>query len=92
MSDKKEKDKDDYENEIGDYKRRLNILSKQVQVYEVKIKELSDENVILIAKLTSATKDSENIRTIMTNNITQNNLKVQGLLGEIDTLQKKNNS
>ncbi len=82
-------DEDQYKFEMSELRRKLNLMSEQVKVYEGEITKLKDENKILLAKLTSAEKDQQNIRTIMTNNITQSNERNQSLLSEISDLKKE---
>jgi hypothetical protein len=84
-----EKDKEDYENEIREYSRRMKIQAKQVKIYEAEIIKLKAENVIITKRMEAAFKDTDNIRMIMTNNITDSNEKTQSLLGEINSLRTR---
>lgn len=83
------KDQNEHDFEVNEYKRKLNLMSEQVLVYEKQVGELKEENVLLVKKLESAVKDSQNIRNIMTQNITQSNEKVQAILSENQKLKDK---
>ncbi len=83
------KDPQEYESTISELKRKLNMMSEQVQVYERRVNGLAAEKDLLTRKLASAAKDSENIRNIMTNNIQQSNIRIQSLLEENQALRKK---
>jgi len=82
-------DGDNYKYEIGEYKRKLNLMSEQVQAYEKQVEKIRVENLTLVGKINSMEKDSTNIRGIMTENITSSNAKEQSLLAEITRLREQ---
>ncbi|MDB4314602.1 hypothetical protein N9955_01085 [bacterium] len=83
------KDPDEYEYEINEYKRKLNIMSEQVKVYEKKVNEHFSRIQFLEEKLKEASQDALNIRGILTKNITESNQKIQDLLAVNQELKTK---
>lgn len=83
------KDPSEYEYEISELKKKLNLMSDAVKSAEERCNGMQAENDLLSRKLEAAVKDAGNARTIMTNNITQSNGRIQSLLDENQKLRAK---
>ena len=83
------KDSDQYEYEINEWKRKLNMMSEQVKVYEDTIKTRDERILFLEKKIQEAAKDNINVRAIMTKNIIESNSRIQDILKENQDLKSK---
>ena len=82
-------DKDQYEAKITLLKVRYDAMARVALDYEKDIEKLAKERDRLEKKVASMERDNQNIRDIMTNNITESNLKAQSYLSEISSLKKE---